>query len=66
MKKRTTKPSQVSQVTEIVCHMCGAKVNQGGVNVGQCSNPKCKAEHTVINPLPDDSLTDCQYKDFYG
>lgn len=51
---------------ETVCHLCGSKVQQSGIDVGQCVNPKCKVEHTVINPLPNDELTDCQYKDFYG
>lgn len=66
MKKSRKPKTSRYDTTESNCHMCGAKVVQGGIDVGQCSNPKCKAEHTVISPLPNDSLTDCQYKDFYG
>jgi hypothetical protein len=37
--------------TEATCHRCGSAVYRSGPNVGQCINPKCKVEHTVINPI---------------
>jgi hypothetical protein len=52
--------------TEPTCHMCGAPVMDAGPNIGQCTNKKCKAEHTVIEPLPNDDLTWHEYKDYYG
>lgn len=52
---------------ETKCYAYGSKVETIGSNAGQCTNKKCKTEHTHINILVDDeTLTDCQYKDFYG
>jgi len=53
-------------MTEKKCHRCGSPVHQAGPNKGQCTNPDCKAEHSVINSMPPEGLSDAEYKDFYG
>ena len=47
--------------TEEKCHVCGGPVHQAGPNIGQCTDKNCGAEHTVINALPDDDLSDCEH-----
>lgn len=60
------KKTKYGSMTEKKCCKCGSKIIDAGTKIGQCSNKKCKTEHTVILPLAREDLSDCQYKDYYG
>jgi hypothetical protein len=55
------KPKAKSDTGNPKCS-CGSPIDLSG----QCTNPKCKKEHTTINAMPPDGLSWNEYKDFYG